>query len=78
MEDTFMVVREGGEFVAHDESMAVGVKLLPDDLMEGSQFRIMPDDAAGFEEVLLRGDIEQPIFEGERSMPINFLDQSRF
>ena len=73
MEDTFMMVREGdgGGDPLNDVSAAIGSggKLLhaADDMMEESLFRNLPDEAAGFEDALMRGDAEiqdQPLIDG--------------
>jgi len=76
MEDTFMMVRDGGvglDDPLNDVSMALGDRILPDvdDAMEGSAFRNLPDEAAGFEDALLRGDmgdLYQPVLDGDQSM----------
>lgn len=87
MEDTFMMVREGdGGDPLNDVSVAIGSggKLLQgtDDMLEESLFRNLPDEAAGFEDALMRGDAElqdQPLMDGaDQSMQMNFLDQSKF
>ena len=72
MDDTFMMVREGGDAQdpINDLSMAIGSggKFMAaggaDEMMEESLFRNVPDEAAGFEDALMRGDAEgqdQPI-----------------
>jgi hypothetical protein len=73
MDETFMMVREGGDAQdpLNDVSMAIGSggKILAgaDDLMEESLFRNLPDEPAGFEDALMRGDAEgqdQPLMGG--------------
>jgi hypothetical protein len=62
MEDTFLMVRDSAAGVndpLNDMSMALGDRILPADydMMEGSAFRNMPDEAAEFEDVMLRNEI---------------------
>ena len=58
-EDTFIMVRDGGEADPLND-VSMNARILPegDALLEGSMFRNMPDEAAGFEHDLLRGDAE--------------------
>ena len=50
--------------------------------MEGSMYRNIPDEPAGFEHDLLRGELgmeAQPLFDaGDQAMQMNFLDHSRY
>lgn len=61
MEDTFLMVRDDGEAGADPlNDVGVGMKLFPDAdemMMDASAFRNIPDEPAGFEDALLRGDM---------------------
>ena len=61
MEDTFLMVRDGGEAEADPlNNVDVGMKLFPDadEMMDGSAFRNIVDEPAGFEDALRdMGDI---------------------
>ena len=86
MEDTFLMVREGGagnDDPLNEISMALDpeMKLMPDDhpMDGGSAFRSIPDEAAGFEDALLRGgDREFEHLGGPDLGQVAFLEQSHF
>jgi len=63
MEETFLVLRDGdGADPLQDASIAMGsaqkMMFNEDEFVEGSIYRNLPDEAAGFEDVLMRGEAD--------------------